>query len=210
MMMPHDVLSPRTAMRTDSSAGVLRTCTKPQYLLSLVAVLVAGGIVAFKHARTVGAAARTADGPAPVARARLAGINHVALEVDDIDEALAFYGRIFEVSLRGRVPGGAFIDIGDQFIALSAGRAQPPDHSRHFGLVVDDREATRRALDAAGTEILPGRGLEFRDPSGNRVQVVQYDEVQFSKTPAVLRGMGLFPLTKTPSARKELRRKGLA
>lgn len=140
----------------------------------------------------------------------MAGINHVALEVDDIDQALGFYGEIFGLSLRGRVAGGAFIDIGDQFIALTEGRSQPPDDDRHFGLVVDDREAVRRALEVAGAEIVPGRGLDFRDPWGNRVQVVQYDEVQFTKTAPVLRAMGLPGLTKTPAARKELRRKGLA
>jgi len=142
-------------------------------------------------------------------RPHLVGINHVALEVGDIEEALAFYGQIFEFSLRGRGHGAAFIDIGDQFIALMEGRAQPPDRARHFGLVVDDKEATRRALEAAGVEILPGRGLDFRDPWGNNVQVVQYDEVQFTKTKAVLRGMGL-DLGKTDKALAELQAKGLA
>ena len=119
------------------------------------------------------------------------GINHVALEVGDIDEALAFYGRLFEITLRGRSGGMAFLDMGDQFLALSSGRSQPPDEHRHLGLVVDDKDATRRALEAAGVEILRGRGLDFRDPWGNLVQIVQYDEVQFTKTDAVLRGMEL-------------------
>ena len=140
--------------------------------------------------------------------ARLVGINHVALEVGDIDEALAFYGQIFELSLRGRMRGAAFIDMGDQFIALMEGRSQPPDSARHFGLVVDDKDATRRALEEAGAEIVPGRGLDFRDPWGNNVQVVQYHEVQFTKTPEVLRGMNL-ELGKTESALAELREKGL-
>ncbi|HEX9599401.1 MAG TPA: VOC family protein [Gaiellaceae bacterium] len=140
---------------------------------------------------------------------RLVGINHVALEVGDIEEALAFYGQIFEFSLRGRSSGAAFIDIGDQFIALMKGRSQPPDRARHFGLVVEDTEATRRALEAAGAELLPGRGLAFRDPWANNVQVVQYDEVQFTKTDRVLRGMGL-ELGKTDKALAELRAKGLA
>src|SRR5204862_7188092 len=96
-------------------------------------------------------------------RPRLVGINHVALEVGDIEEALAFYGRIFEFELRGRVRGMAFIEIGDQFIALAQGRTQPPDEARHFGLVVDDKEATRAALAEAGAEGLPGRGLDFLD-----------------------------------------------
>ena len=141
-------------------------------------------------------------------RPHLVGINHVALEVGDIDEALAFYGRIFEFSLRGRMAGAAFIDIGDQFIALMEGRSQPADRARHFGLVVDDKEATRRALEAAGAELVPGRGLDFRDPWGNSVQVVQYDEVQFTKAGEVLRGMGL-ELDKTERALAELREKGL-
>jgi predicted enzyme related to lactoylglutathione lyase len=142
-------------------------------------------------------------------RPRLVGINHVALEVDDIDETLAFYGRIFDVELRGRTSGAAFIDIGDQFVALMRGRSGPPDAVRHFGLVVDDKEATRRALEAAGVEILPGRFLDFRDPSGNLVQVVQYDEVQFTKTDRILAGMGIEPV-KSERALAELREKGLA
>jgi lactoylglutathione lyase len=143
-----------------------------------------------------------------VARPRLVGINHVALEVGDVEQALEFYGRIFELSLRGRSGRAAFVDLGDQFVALMQGRSQPPDRARHFGLVVDDKEATRRAVDAAGGEILPGRGLEFRDPWGNNVEVVQYDEVQFTKAEQVLRGMGL-ELGKTEQALAELRAKGL-
>ena len=137
-------------------------------------------------------------------------MNHVALEVGDIEEALAFYGRVFEFSLRGRGPRAAFIDMGDQFVALSAGRRQPPDDHRHVGLVVDDREAVRRALEEAGAEILPGRGLDFRDPWGNRIQVVQYDEIQFTKADHVLGGMGVAELGKSERALAELRAKGLA
>jgi catechol-2,3-dioxygenase len=143
------------------------------------------------------------------ARARLVGINHVALEVGDLEEALAFYERIFELELRGRVPGMAFIDIGDQFIALSEGRTQPPDDQRHFGLVVDDREAVRAALEELGVEILPGRGLDFRDPWGNRIQVVEYADIQFTKSPGVLRRMELEGLEKSAEALRELRDKGL-
>jgi catechol 2,3-dioxygenase-like lactoylglutathione lyase family enzyme len=143
-------------------------------------------------------------------RARLIGINHVALEVGDLDEALSFYGRLFAVELRGRVPGMAFVEIGDQFIALSEGRAQPPDGARHFGLVVDDKEAVRAALQEAEAEILPGRGLDFRDPWGNHVQIVAYEDIQFTKAPGVLRGMGLEGLEKGPEATRELREKGLA
>jgi lactoylglutathione lyase len=143
-------------------------------------------------------------------RPRLLGINHVALEVGDLDEALDFYGRLFEFELRGRIPGMAFVDMGDQFLALSEGRSQPPDSDRHFGLVVDDKEATRRALEEAGAEVLPGRGLDFRDPWGNHVQVVQYSDIQFSKTAEILRGMGLDRLEKSERARQELAEKGLA
>jgi predicted enzyme related to lactoylglutathione lyase len=143
------------------------------------------------------------------ARPRLVGINHVALEVGDLEEALAFYGRLFEIELRGRVPGMAFIDMGDQFLALSEGRTQPADTDRHFGLVVDDKGAVRAALQEAGVEVLPGRGLNFRDPWGNLVQVVEYGDIQFTKVPAVLRGMDLDGLEKTPEALQELRDKGL-
>jgi predicted enzyme related to lactoylglutathione lyase len=129
--------------------------------------------------------------------------------VDDLEEALAFYGRIFEFDLRGRVPGMAFLDMGDQFIALAEGRGQPPDEGRHFGLVVDDREAARAALEEAGAEILSGRGLDFRDPWGNHVQVVEYGDIQFTKAEGVLGGMGLEGLAKSPEAKRELREKGL-
>jgi lactoylglutathione lyase len=141
-------------------------------------------------------------------RPRLIGINHIALEVDDVDEALSFYGRIFELELRGRMSGMAFVDMGDQFVALSEGRSQPPDKARHFGLVVDDKEATRAALEAAGVEILRGRGLNFRDPWGNNVQVVDYRDIQFTKAPEVLGGTGL-EIEKRPEALDELREKGL-
>jgi lactoylglutathione lyase len=145
------------------------------------------------------------------ARARAVGLNHVALEVGDVDEALAWYGEIFAFELRGRIGSSmAFVDLGDQFLALSAGRRQAPDDGRHFGLVVDDREAVRATLRRLGVPILPGRGLDFLDPWGNRVQVVQYDAIQFSKTDAVLRGMGLGGLRKTAAAERELRDKGLA
>ena len=143
-------------------------------------------------------------------RPRLLGVNHVALEVGDVEEALAFYGRLFDFELRGRARGMAFVDLGDQFLALAEGRRQPPDDHRHFGLVVDDKEAVRRALEEAGVEILPGRGLDFRDPWGNRVEIVDYRDVQFTKAPEVLRGMGAEDLEKTDAARDELRRKGMA
>jgi catechol 2,3-dioxygenase-like lactoylglutathione lyase family enzyme len=140
---------------------------------------------------------------------RLVGINHVALEVSDLERSLDFYGRLFELRLRGRSAGAAFVDIGDQFLALMQGRSQAPDGARHFGLVVDDKEAARRAIAATGAEILPGRRLDFLDPDGNRVEIVQYDQIQFTKSPAVLTGMGL-ELGKTEAALAELREKGLA
>jgi lactoylglutathione lyase len=141
---------------------------------------------------------------------RMVGINHVALTVGDVDEAVEFYGRIFELELRGRVPGMAFLDMGDQFLALAHSKPGTPDTDRHFGLVVDDRAKVRQALLDAGIEVERGYGLHFSDPWGNRVEVVQYSEIQFTKTPSVLAGMGLEGLGKSESAQKELRDKGLA
>ena len=138
------------------------------------------------------------------------GFNHVALEVGDIEEALAFYGQLFEFELRGKSKTMAFIDLGDQFIALQKGRKQPPDDGRHFGLVVDDKETVRRALAAAGIKPLPGPFLDFRDPWGNRIEIVPYNDCQFTKAPHVLRGMGLAHLSKNAKAIKELRDKGMA
>src|SRR6267154_3553580 len=141
---------------------------------------------------------------------RAIGFNHIALEVGDIDEALQFYGRIFDFQLRGKSKSMAFIDLGDQFIALQAGRKQPTDDGRHFGLVVDDKEAARAALKAAGVKLVDGPFLDFRDPWGNRIEIVAYDNVQFTKAPNVLRGMGLTHLTKNESAKRELAEKGMA
>ena len=143
-------------------------------------------------------------------RARLIGFNHVAIEVGDLDEALEFYGRLFEIKLRGRGPGMAFVDAGDQFIALLEGRTQSSDGHRHIGMVVDDKRAVRRALKEMDAEVLPGRGVDFLDPWGNRWQVVEYSEIQFTKAPHILRGMGLGHLRKTENALEELRKKGLA
>ena len=143
-------------------------------------------------------------------KARAVGFNHVALEVGDIDEALAFYGRLFDFELRGKSEDMAFIDLGDQFIALQKGREQPADDGRHFGLVVSDKEAVRAALGEAGVDPLPGPFLDFRDPWGNRIEIVGYDNIQFTKAPNVLRGMGLGQLTKTEGAIKELAEKGMA
>jgi catechol 2,3-dioxygenase-like lactoylglutathione lyase family enzyme len=143
-------------------------------------------------------------------RAKLVGFNHVAVEVGDLEEALEFFGRIFDFELRGRGPGMAFLDAGDQFLAISEGRTQGPDEHRHVGVVVDDRRAVRRALRELEVEILPGRGLDFLDPWGNRWQVVEYSGVQFTKAPEVLRGMGLGRLRKSEEALEELCRKGMA
>jgi lactoylglutathione lyase len=143
--------------------------------------------------------------------ARLVGINHLALEVGDVEDALAWYGRFFEFELRGRHGGRmAFIDMGDQFIALSAGRQQPPDEARHFGLVVDDKEAVREALHQAGVPVRASGSLDFSDPWGNHVQVVDYRDIQFTKTPEVIRAMRLDGLSKTEAAQREIRDRGLA
>jgi catechol 2,3-dioxygenase-like lactoylglutathione lyase family enzyme len=136
---------------------------------------------------------------------RLIGMNHVALEVGDLDEALAFYRRLFAFELRGRVRGMAFLDMGDQFIALAEGRRQGPDDHRHLGLVVDDREAALAAAREAGAEV---RGHDVFDPWGNRLQLVDYADVQFTKAPEVLRAMGL-ELEKSEKAEAELRAKGI-
>ena len=140
------------------------------------------------------------------ARPRVVGFNHVALEVGDIDEALAFYGRLFRFELRSKSDSMAFIDLGDQFIALQKGRRQPADDGRHFGLVVDDKEAARKALEAAGVTLLDGPFLDFRDPWGNRVEATKIS----SSPPNVLRGMGLLHLAKNEKARKELAEKNMA
>lgn len=146
---------------------------------------------------------------AAAAKPRLVGINHVALEVGDVEAALAFYGRIFEFTLRGRGEGAAFIDLGDQFIALMQGPLEQPQGHRHFGVAVDDRAAVRALAEAAGARFVEGLFLDFLDPWGNRVEVVDYAKVQFTKAPEVLRGMGL-ELGKTAEAKGELAAKGMA
>jgi len=141
---------------------------------------------------------------------RVIGFNHVALEVGNIDEALAYYGRLFRFKLRGKSDSMALIDLGDPFIAVQKGRRQAADDGRHFGLVVDDKEAARKALEAAGVTLLEGPFLDFRDPWGNRIEIVGYNNIQFTKAPNVLRGMGLMHLAKNEKAKTELAEKGMA
>ena len=143
-------------------------------------------------------------------KARAIGINHVALEVDDIDAALEFYGRLFEFELRGRSDSMAFIDLGDQFLNFSRGRRQAGDDDRHFGLVVDDRQLVLDRLNEMDIALLPGPFMDFLDPWGNRIELIDYATIQFSKTPQVLKGMGLDGLPKTDEAIAELRDKGMA
>ena len=142
--------------------------------------------------------------------ARAIGINHVALEVGDLEEAVDFYRSVFDFPMRGRAPGMAFLDMGDQFLALSQQRAGGPDEHRHLGIVVDDRQAIREALEGTAAELLPGSGVDFRDPWGNRVQAVDYADVQFTKAPEVLEGMGAEELRKSEAALRQLAEKGLA
>jgi catechol 2,3-dioxygenase-like lactoylglutathione lyase family enzyme len=140
---------------------------------------------------------------------RALGINHIALEVHDLDEALAWWERWFEVKLRGRREHMAWIDLGDQFVALSEGGPEVPDRGRHFGLVVEDREALREELLAAGEPVNRTGSLRLRDPFGNLIEIVDYREVQFSKTPAALHALGVGELDKTPEAQQQMRDKGL-
>ena len=155
-------------------------------------------------------------------KAKALGINHVVLEVGDLDEALNFYGAIFDIKVRTnkRFPDGRFrdesgtalslfVDLGDQFLHFTKNDIQAPDALRHFGLVVDDRGPVRAALEKLGVELLD-RGLNFRDPWGNRVEVVPYDDIQFTKAPHVLHGMDAGSLEKSESAIAELTEKGMA
>ena len=141
-------------------------------------------------------------------KARAVGINHVVLEVGDLDEALEFYGAIFEFELRGRGVTNTFIDLGDQFIQLTLGENTTPDARRHFGFVVDDREPVAAALEVLGVELITR--MNFHDPWGNRIEVVPYDDIQFTKANHVLRGMGLDGLQKTENAQGQLAEKGMA
>ncbi len=142
---------------------------------------------------------------------RLVGLNHVAIEVGDLDAALEWYGRIFDFTLRGKGERNAFIDIGDQFINLT----RVPEYRRqgverrHIGFVVDDRTTVKARAEAAGAKMVEGPFLDFLDPWGNRIEVVEYANVQFTKAPHILKGMGL-DLGKNANARKELAAKGMA
>lgn len=143
-------------------------------------------------------------------RARAVGINHVALEVGDIDEALAFYGGFLDFEIASRDQTAAFIYFGDQFINFARGRRQGPDDGRHFGIAVDDKALARRRLEEMGVALLPGRFLDFLDPWGNRVEITTYRDIRYSKADHVLRGMGLGHLTKSEKALAELRARGMA
>jgi catechol 2,3-dioxygenase-like lactoylglutathione lyase family enzyme len=142
-------------------------------------------------------------------KAHALGINHVVLEVDDLDQALEFYGSLFEFTLRGRSDHNAFIDLGDQFIQLTLGKTQVPDTKRHFGLVVDDREAVRKAMERHGIKSINDR-MNILDPWGNRIEIVPYNDCQFTKAPHILNGMGLAPIAKTSAAIEELKKKSMA
>ena len=139
---------------------------------------------------------------------RLVGINHIAIEVGDIEQALDFYGKIFDFTLRAKRPGNAFIELGDQFINMMQVTEPHEDRRRHFGLVVDDRSSVRARVEAAGGKLVPGPFLDFLDPWGNRVEVIEYSNIQFTKAPHVLRAMG-FDLDKNENARRKLAEKGM-
>lgn len=145
----------------------------------------------------------------PERKARALGINHVVLEVEDLDKALEFYSALFQFTLRGKSDHNAFIDLGDQFIQLTRGRSQTADTKRHFGLVVDDREAVKRVMEKLGIKSINDR-LNILDPWGNRIEVVPYDDCQFTKAPQVLAGMGIAAIDKTANATEELKKKGMA
>jgi catechol 2,3-dioxygenase-like lactoylglutathione lyase family enzyme len=153
---------------------------------------------------------KDAEGRAGSSRGRLVGMNHIALEVGDVEAALAFYQSIFRFELFKRTDDAAFITMGDQFLVLVHSDLQHRDHERHFGLVVDDRSTTRQLASAAGATMLETRFLDFLDPWGNFIQVVEYGDIQFTKSAEVLAGMGLSHLRKTAGAIAELVKKGMS
>jgi lactoylglutathione lyase len=142
---------------------------------------------------------------------RLLGINHVAIEVADIDEALAWYAQIFDFTLRGKGERNAFIDMGDQFVNMTLVKdyAVNGEEKRHIGFVVDDRSRIIELAKAAGARFVEGPFLDFLDPWGNRLEIIEYSNIQYSKAPGVMRGMGL-ALDKNEKAKKELADKGMA
>ncbi len=142
-------------------------------------------------------------------KARAVGINHVALEVGDIGEALAFYGNFLDFEIESQSDSAAFIYFGDQFINFTLGRSQGPDEDRHFGIAVDDKELARDTLEKMGVEFLGGRFLDFLDPWGNRVEITTYANIQYTKADHILKGMGLGHLAKTADALAELRKKNM-
>jgi len=144
-----------------------------------------------------------------MSKPKLIGINHVALEVGNIDEALEFYGKFFEFTLQSKSDKMAFIELGDQFIALSTPRNQPGDNDRHFGLVVDQRDGLREKLEEAGVEIVTPRRLDFLDPWGNRIEIVPYADIQFVKQKGALASLGVEQIRKTAAAKQELLDKGI-
>ena len=142
-------------------------------------------------------------------KATAIGINHVALEVGNIAEALAFYGRILNFTITSQSENAAFIYFGDQFINFAKGRTQAPDEKRHFGIAVDDKELVRDTLIEMGVALLGGRFLDFLDPWGNRIEITTYTNIMFSKSTAVLRGMDMDHLQKTDESLAELDKHGL-
>ena len=143
-------------------------------------------------------------------KARAVGINHVALEVSNIDQALEFYGTFLAFEIESQNESAAFIYFGDQFINFMKGRTQGPDQGRHFGIAVDDKELVRQALNDMGVELLSGKFLDFIDPWGNRIEITTYQNIQFTKADHVLKGMGLGDIKKTDHALDELRKKDMA
>ena len=143
-------------------------------------------------------------------RARPVGINHIALEVGDIREALDFYRGFLDFEVSFENEKAAFIYFGDQFINFMTGRRQGPDEGRHFGIAVDDKPLAIERLKEMGVELLDTRFTDFLDPWGNRVELTTYTNIQYTKADHILKGMGLGHLKKTPNAIEELAKKGMA
>ena len=142
-------------------------------------------------------------------KATAIGINHIALEVGNIAEALAFYGSFLNFTITSQTEDAAFIYFGDQFINFAKGRTQTPDEKRHFGIAVDDKELVRNTLTEMDVTLLGGQFLDFLDPWGNRIEITTYTNIMFSKSTAILRGIGMDHLQKTDEALAELDKQGL-